>query len=80
MLKKLSDEGHQIIFTTSRDKAASEIFTNFLKERGIKFKDIICDCNHAQRIIINDFANTNAFPSCDSISIPRNSFLGDYIE
>jgi len=80
VLKKLSDEGHQIIFTTSRDKEASAVFIDFLKERNIKFKDIICDCNHSQRIIVNDFANTNPFPSCTSISIPRNSFLENYIK
>ena len=29
--------------------------------------------NHSKRIIINDYANSNPYPSCDSINIKRNS-------
>lgn len=80
LLKKLSDEGHQLIFTTSRNQQALGAFKKFLNEKNIKYKQIITDCYHSQRIIINDFASTNPFPSCRSISIPRNSLLKDYIE
>ena len=80
ILKQLSDNGAQIIFTTARTDEYLEKFKNLLFEENIKYKSIITGCNHSQRVIVNDFAPTNPYPSCDSISIPRNSCLGDYIK
>ncbi len=80
LLKDLSDNGAQIIFTTSRTEEYLEDFKSKLQKMQIKYKQIITNCNHAQRIIINDFAPTNPYPSCDSISIPRNSSLKEYIK
>ena len=79
-LKELSDSGAQIIFTTARPTEYMGRFKKLLLENKIKYKDIITDCNHSQRVIVNDFAPTNPYPSCDSISIPRNCNLGDYLK
>ena len=79
-LKELSDSGAQIIFTTARPTEHIGRFKKLLLENKIKYKDIITDCNHSQRVIVNDFAPTNPYPSCDSISIPRNCNLGDYLK
>jgi len=79
-LKELSDSGAQIIFTTARPTEHMGRFKKLLLENKIKYKDIITDCNHSQRVIVNDFAPTNPYPSCDSISIPRNCNLGDYLK
>jgi CMP-2-keto-3-deoxyoctulosonic acid synthetase len=79
-LKRLSDSGAQIIFTTARSQKNLSKFKKLLADNNIKYKDIIADCYHSQRVIVNDFAPTNPYPSCDSISIPRNSNLGDYLE
>ena len=68
---------HQIILTTARvdiDQLVSE-----LNLHGVCYHRIVNNLWHCQRIIINDFADTNPYPSCDSISIPRNSNLGDYL-
>ena len=78
-LKKLSDEGAQIFFVTSRDKENIEQFKKILKKFSIKYEKIIWGCNHSQRVIVNDFAPTNPFPSCKSISIPRNGKLSGYV-
>jgi hypothetical protein len=80
VLKDLSNAGHQIIFTTARDKEAVKEFEKLLNSNDIKYKDIITDCYHSQRIIINDFAPTNPFPSCRAISLPRNHNLKDYVK
>jgi len=80
ILKELSDAGHQIIFTTSRSADALDKFVEMLNENGINYKQIVTDCYHSQRVIINDFAPTNPYPSCVSVSIPRNSNLKDYIK
>lgn len=80
VLKKLNKEGGQIIFTTSRNEAFREKLEIFFKDEGIKFHALIMNCNHATRILINDFAPTNPYPSCKAISFPRNANLRDYIE
>jgi len=79
-LKELSDSGAQIIFTTARPKDYIDKFKKLLLENKIKYKEIITDCNHSQRVIVNDFAPTNPYPSCNSISVPRNCSLGDYLK
>jgi|14BtaG_2_1085337.scaffolds.fasta_scaffold10092_3 CMP-2-keto-3-deoxyoctulosonic acid synthetase len=80
VLKKLSLSGHQIIFTTSRSSSGVSLFKNFLQEQGIKYKQIITDCYHSQRVIINDFASTNPYPSCIAINIPRNQELQIFLD
>ena len=75
VLKKLSQLGHQIIFTTSRSPSGVYLFEKFLQEQGIEYKQIITECYHSQRVIVNDFANTNPYPSCVAINIPRNQDL-----
>jgi hypothetical protein len=78
-IKQLSDEGHEIIFVTSRPFDALEKFKDLLKNKNIKYKTIIDSCLHSKRIIINDFAASNPFPSCLAINIPRNELIESYL-
>jgi len=80
IIKQLSDQGHEIIFITSRTQDALLLFENFLKERKIMYKTIIHSCFHSKRILINDFASSNPFPSCLAINIPRNQFIESYLK
>jgi hypothetical protein len=80
LIKRMSSAGHEIIFMTSRPSEHVEIVEEYFAKEKIKYKTIISGCNHSQRIIVNDFAQTNPFPSCDSISIQRNGILADYIK
>ena len=80
VLKKLSLAGHQIIFTTSRSYLGVSLFEKFLQEQNIKYKQIITDCYHSQRVIINDFASTNPYPSCVAINIPRDQDLETFMD
>lgn len=77
-LKELSSKNCQIIFMTSRTEDAVQEFISYIKKCGIKYKTIITGCNHAKRIIINDFAPSNPYPSCEALSVRRNSLLKDY--
>jgi hypothetical protein len=79
IIKQLSDEEHEIIFVTSRPLDALKMFKELLKERNIKYKTIIDSCLHSKRIIINDFASSNQFPSCLAINIPRNQLIESYL-
>ena len=78
LLKELSSKNCQIIFMTSRSNDAVKDFINYIDTQGIEYKTIITDCNHAKRVIVNDFAPSNPYPSCESLSIKRNSLLKDY--
>ena len=34
--------------------------------------NLVMGLPHCQRIVINDFARSNPYPSCSAINIPRN--------
>jgi hypothetical protein len=78
-IKKLSDSGNELIFVTSRTEDALDLVKKFLEKENIKYKTIISGCLHSKRIIINDFAVSNPFPSCVAINLPRNSKIEPYI-
>jgi len=79
VIKKLSDQGHEIVFITSRSSDALTPIKNFLESREIRYKTILSDCLHSKRIIVNDFANSNPFPSCLAINVPRNGDIEPYM-
>lgn len=79
IIKKLADQGSQIFFTTSRTEEYIQPLVDALKHYKIGYKNIITGCHHAPRIIVNDFANSNPFPSCQAVSIPRNSNISQYL-
>jgi hypothetical protein len=79
-IKQLSDQGHEIIFITSRTQDAIVLFEEFLKNKKITYKTIIHSCLHSKRILVNDFASSNPFPSCLAINIPRNQSIESYLK
>jgi hypothetical protein len=79
VLKRLSDDGHEIVFMTSRTEEFLGKFREFLGERGIHFKTIVSGCFHGKRIIVNDFAASNPYPSCEALAIRRNDLLEQYL-
>jgi len=62
----------ELIITTSRPKNEKIKIVKFLKKYDIKFKDIITGLMHSKRILVNDFAETNPYPSSIAVNIPRN--------
>lgn len=79
VLKKIFDNGGQIIFTTCRAEEDLIGFKELLKENGIVAHAFVTKCNHSPRIIINDFAPTNPYPSCRAINITRNGKIDSYL-
>jgi hypothetical protein len=63
----------EVILTTSRKKSFREVTLAQIDRVGLKFHDIIFGLPHGRRIIINDYAPSNPFKSCDAINIKRNS-------
>tara|TARA_Y100000034_G_C6880965_1_gene403684 strand:- start:429 stop:1505 length:1077 start_codon:yes stop_codon:yes gene_type:complete len=74
ILRELYDSGKvQIILTTARDEQVRELTEEQLERLGIKYHRIVFGLLHSKRIIINDYAATNPYKSCDAINIRRNS-------
>ena len=62
----------RIILTTSRPERLRQLTIQELQTKGIPFDDLVMGLPHCQRIVINDFARSNPYPSCSAINIPRN--------
>ncbi|GMM10553.1 hypothetical protein I12421_09300 [Campylobacter lari] len=62
-----------IILTTSRTIDYKNITEEQLKKEGVKYHQIIFGLYHSKRIIINDYALSNPYKSCDSINLKRDS-------
>ena len=72
VIKGWAEQGAQIVVCTSRPERYREKLEASLKRHGISWHSIVMGCNHAQRVIVNDFARTNPYPSCSAVSIPRD--------
>ena len=73
LLAALHEQGKaKIILTTSRPERLRQLTIQELQTKGIPFDDLVMGLPHCQRIVINDFARSNPYPSCSAINIPRN--------
>jgi len=73
LLADLHEEGKvKIILTTSRPEKLRQLTLQELQVKGIPYDELVMGLPHCQRIIINDFAKSNPYPSCSAINIPRN--------
>jgi hypothetical protein len=63
----------KIVLTTSRPKNMRDITVSELEDKKILYDELIMGLPHCKRVIINDFAKSNPYPSCEAINLPRNS-------
>lgn len=82
MLNELYSQGKvKIILTTSRSKRYESETLEELRIKQIPFDELIMGLPHCQRIVINDYAKSNPYPSCVAINIPRNeNNLRDFLK
>lgn len=74
LIQELHKSGKvKIILTTSRPEKMKELTIQEMNKIGVPYSQLIMNLPHCKRIIINDFANTNQYPSCEAINIPRNN-------
>ena len=73
VLSRIKKEGGFIIITTSRPEEYRELTIMEMNKHNIPHDMLIMGLPHSQRILINDFAKSNPYPSCSSINIPRDS-------
>lgn len=75
----LQNKWAQIVITTSRTEEFREALEKLLASVWIKPYAILMGIHHAARVVINDFASTNPYPSGMAITLPRNADLKDYL-
>lgn len=72
-IKTLYNKGtNQIILTTARTEEFRLDTINQLEKYGIKYHNILFNMQHSKRIIINDYSETNPYPSCMAVNLHRN--------
>lgn len=79
-LRNLSEQGAQIVITTSRNLEFKDRILEFLLSKGVNVHEIVLGLSHSPRFLINDFAPTNPYPSAIALNIPRNAALNDYLQ
>lgn len=73
-INQLYDSGYsEIILVTSRTQESEQITLEQLARAGVKYHRIMFGLMHAKRIMVNDYANSNPYRSCDAINILRDS-------
>ncbi len=85
-LLQLQDLGSvTFVFTTSRSHEYRGLLEDRLRQFGFLDFSLVTNLPHAKRILINDFAPSNRYPTSIGINIPRNSnqleeYLGDVLK
>jgi len=72
-IKNISNLGGQIILCTARSEEYRQSTEESLEEHGIKYHALVMGCNHAKRFLINDFSNSNSYPTALAINLERDS-------
>lgn len=73
VLKKLiATKRVEVIITTSRPEEYRAITEAQLKDLGIEYRHLLMGLQHSQRVIINDYGQSNPYKSCDAINLERN--------
>src|SRR3989344_400201 len=67
VIKELYARGNQIILTTTRKESYRKITEKQLKKVGVPYNMLIMELFHSGRVLINDFSNSNPYPSAVEI-------------
>ena len=73
VLNKLKQNDSKVIITTSRPESERVLTINELKEKGVMYDHLIMGLPHCRRYLINDFADSNPYPSAVAVNLKRNS-------
>jgi hypothetical protein len=73
VIRRIKEKGGFVIITTSRPEKYRDQTLCEMEKHRIPFDLLIMELPHSQRLLINDFAESNPYPSCSSINIKRDS-------
>jgi len=71
-LRALQDRGAQLIFMTARPESYREATMGELQAQGLRVHALVMGCHHATRFLVNDYAQSNPYPSAIAINVERN--------
>jgi hypothetical protein len=70
-IQSLKQAGCAIYFTTSRPESEASITEEILKNEGIIWDRIIYGIQNGPRVIINDYSDSNPYPSAEAINTQK---------
>lgn len=79
VLKDLQNRGAQIVVVSARPESCRRPLEELLRGAGLAPHAIVMGLHHAGRVLINDFAPSNPYPSATAVSLPRDGRLKDYL-
>jgi hypothetical protein len=69
-----------MVFTTSRKEKYRDQTALMLANLGFEDFHLLMEMNHSKRILINDFAPSNPYPTAVAVNLRRNEDkLKDYL-
>ena len=72
--------GCKLVFITARHEKYRKLTQDTLNGLGFGDCQLVMNVHHSKRILINDYANSNPYPTAVAINIERdNENLGDMI-
>lgn len=71
-LRRMAHAGAQIVFVTARPERYREKTERSLRDLGLAWHAIVFGVNHSGRVLINDYAPSNAYPSAVAMNVVRN--------
>ena len=79
-LIKKKESGGKIVFITARHEKYRQLTQDTLNNLGFDDCQLVMNVHHAKRILINDYANSNPYPTAVAINLKRDGEnLGDMI-
>lgn len=74
VLSNLQQKGHlYLVITTSRPQSEQVKLNEFFAENNVFPDQYVMGLPHSKRVLVNDFSNTNQYPTSLSINLSRNS-------
>lgn len=72
ILLEEQSRGCKLVFCTARKRKYEEYTREILNELGFVDYVLIMEANHSRRVLINDYANSNPYPSAVAVNIKRD--------
>ena len=60
------------MFCTARAKKYKDLTKDMLEQLGFKNFELIMEVHHSKRVLINDYANSNPYPTALALNIKRD--------
>lgn len=79
IINQYKKHGGMVIITTSRPKSYRDLTIRQLDTAGISYDELLMGLPHSPRVLINDFATSNPYPTAIAVNVPRDGKLADVI-